>query len=636
MTSPSEPIQIGSIELPNRMAMAPMKTAYGTTSGQVTNQVIAYFRRRAEGEVGLIISEPFYIDRRGVEHPRQLGIDTDDKLEGLRHLVEAIHGAGSKVFAHLNHAGRAANPKAAGRPPEAPSKVPCPRTGFEPEELVKSRILEIERAFADSALRAKVAGFDGVELQFGLGYLLSQFLSEGTNLRTDSYGGDPERRLSFAREVFSNVREAVGKDFPVGVRISGTEKAPNGLEIDDAKDIAQRLEAWGADLIHIATGSNCESLPWYFQHMSLPCGVNEAIAAEIRKEVRIPVMAAGRLGDPLRIREVLGEDMVDMVALGRPLLADPDLPRKILQGNDDEVLLCGHCLQGCFANVKAGKGIGCNINPMVGHELKAVGPAIHPKRVVVVGGGPAGMQAALTAHRRGHQVILFEKNRLGGQFSLAFLSPGKARMEMPLRSMVAQVERSGIEIRLAEEVTRDMLVALAPDAVIVATGSRPTIPPILGVDHPITAEQILTGTREAGDRVLVLGGGMIGVEVAEFLAKRGKHVAVVEILEEVAHDMDPISRKLMLNRLSGLPVELHTKTELVGMVNGRVYADHQGDERELGQFDTVIVATGNHSFDPLSGQLQGAAFTIKVVGDAEKLGTIYDAVHSGHEAGITV
>ena len=636
MPLPFESIQIGSIDIPNRMAMAPMKTAYGTTSGRVTDQLIAYFRRRAEGEVGLIISEPLYVDRRGVEHPKQLGIDADDKFEGLQHLVDAVHEAGAKIFAHVNHGGRAANPKAAGGPPEAPSKVPCPRTGFEPEELTESRILEIIQAFANAALRAKVAGFDGVELQYGLGYLVSQFLSAATNLRTDSYGGDAEGRLRFAHDVFSHVRVAVGDDFPISVRISGSEKAPNGLEIDDAKDLARRLAGWGANLIHIATGSNCESLPWYFQHMSLPPGVNEMLAAQVRMEVGIPVMVAGRLGDPSRIREVLGKEMVDMVALGRSLVADPDLPRKMLQGKDDEVMLCGHCLQGCFVNVQTGKGIGCNINPMVGHELEAIAPVTLPKQVIVVGGGPAGMQTALTAHHRGHRVTLFEKNQLGGQFWLAFLSPGKERMEKPLRSMVAQVERSGIEVHLGEEATRDKLEALNPDAVVIATGSRPVIPNIPGLDDPFTGEEILTGIREAGNRVLVLGGGMVGVEIAEFLAKRGKQVVVVEILEEVARDMDPISRKLILKRLEALPVELHTTTELVSINDGRVLINYRGDQRELGQFDTVVVATGNRSFNPLADQLQGAEFTVKVVGDADKPGTIYEAVHSGHKAGMTV
>jgi len=636
MSSPFDSIKVNQLELSNRLSMAPVKTAYGTKDGRVTDRVTAYFGRRAAGGVGLIISEPLYVDRRGVEHPMQLGIDADDKSEGLERLVKAVHDEGAKVFAHLNHGGRAANPKAAGAPPEAPSNVPCPRTGFEPEELTEARIGEIVRAFADAAARAKEIGFDGVELQFGLGYLVAQFLSPATNLRTDGYGGDEERRLRFAREVFSSVRDAVGKKYPVGVRISASEKAPRGLEIDDAIALAHNLEQWGANLIHVATGSNCESLPWYFQHMSLPAGVNEALAARVRKEVSIPVMAAGRLGDPARIREVLAEEMVDMVALGRPLLADPDLPRKMREGKDDEVLLCGHCLQGCFAMVKAGKGIGCNVNPLVGHEFETVAPTDHPGHVVVVGGGPAGMQAALTASRRGHRVTLFERHSLGGQFAIACLPPSKERLEKPLHSLIAQVERSGVELHVGREATADEISTLKPDSVIIATGASPAVPNIPGLEHRVSVEDILTGASEAGERVLVLGGGMVGMEVAEFLAVRGKHVEVVEILDEAAQDMDPISRKMMLKRLASLPVEVHTRTELLRIDNSRIFVRHEGQDRELDRVDTIVVATGNRPYDPLSKTLGASGVNVTLVGDAQEPGNIFGAVASGHEAAMAV
>jgi 2,4-dienoyl-CoA reductase-like NADH-dependent reductase (Old Yellow Enzyme family)/thioredoxin reductase len=613
-----------------------MKTAYGTTSGRVTDRLVGYFRRRAEGEVGLIISEPLYVHRRGTEHPKQLGIDAGDKVDGLRSLVEAIHGAGTKVFAHLNHGGRAANPKAAGGPPLAPSRVPCKRTGFDPEELTEGQIAEIVFAFSDAAVRAKETGFDGVELQFGLGYLVSQFLSPTANLRTDGYGGDTQGRRRFAEEVFLSVRESLGEDFPICVRVSGSEKAPGGLEIGDALDLVRRLEELGADLIHVVTGSNCESLPWYFQHMALPPGVNEDLASKIRAEVGIPVMAAGRLGDPNRIREIIGAGITDMVALGRPLLADPDLPKKMKEGRDDEVLLCGHCLQGCFVKVKEGVGIGCNVNPLVGHEREEIPPAEGPKHVAIVGGGPAGIRAALTAHSRGHKVTLFEKNTLGGQFALACLSPSKERMSYPLRSLVAQLMRSGIDIQLGREATRERLSGLSPDVVILATGSRPSVPDVPGLDDPITGEEILTETRQAGDRVLVLGGGMVGMEVAEFLGKRGKEVAVVEMLEEVARDMDPISLKMTLKRFESLPIPIHTSTRALSFENGNTLVAKQGERHDLGRFDSVVVTVGNHPHDPLSHELREAGFEVEVVGDAEKPGKLYDAVNSGHAAGVAV
>jgi 2,4-dienoyl-CoA reductase-like NADH-dependent reductase (Old Yellow Enzyme family)/NADPH-dependent 2,4-dienoyl-CoA reductase/sulfur reductase-like enzyme len=635
MSSPSASMRIGPIEVNNRIAMAPMKTAFGTEDGRVTERMIAYFRRRAQGGVGLIFTEPLYIDKRGQEHPKQLGIDGDEKIKGLRELADAIHDAGAKVFAHLNHGGRAAAPRESGNPPEAPSKVICPRIGTEPVELSEERIIELVNAFAHAARRARDAGFDGVELQFGLGYLVSQFLSPFTNLRTDAYGGNLTKRTRFAQEVFSSVHAELGKHFPISVRISGSEKSPKGLGFGDARELALRLELWGVDLIHIVTGSTCDSLPWYFQHMALPLGVNETLAAQIKEVVRVPVMAAGRLGDPTRIRELLGKENVDMIALGRPLLADPDLPNKMFLGKDDEVRLCGQCLQGCLTGVNTGAGIGCNINPEVGRENDKVTQAKRSFHVVVVGGGPAGMQAALTSRQRGHRVTLFEKKQLGGQFALAFLPPAKQRLQLSLRSVISEVMRSGVDIRL-EEATLKTLTDLQPDFVIIATGSKPIIPNIPGLENPITSGEALTESREIGNRVLVIGGGMVGMEVAEFLAQKGSQCVVIEILGDVAQDMVPLSRTLMMKRLSVLPVEIRTQTKLSRIENRHAIVEHGGNEHGLGAFDTMIVAVGNQSFDRLSDDLRRKGIAVGVAGDAVKPSCIHGAVISGHEVALTV
>lgn len=629
------PLRIGPVELPNRLALAPVKTALGGVDGRVAEAHVEHYCRRAVGGAGLIIVEPMFVDPLGKEHPKQLGAHEDGVLPGLRDLVETVHCSGSLIFAHLNHAGRAANPKATGGPPEAPSAVPCPTTGATPVAMTLERIGEVLEAWTAAAGRAAEAGVDGIELQLGLGYLAAQFLSPRTNLRQDDYGLAAGGGWRFVRELVTAVRERIGPSVALVARLSGDEKVEGGLGIADAVELARRLESWGVDGLHVVSGSACDSPPWYYQHMALPAGVNERLAAAVRREVGIPVAVAGRLGDPARIREVLGEGMADLVALGRPLLADPDLPNKMAHGREDEIMACGSCLQGCLAEVKGGGPIRCIVNPEVGRDgdamplLTALG-----ERLVVVGGGPAGLEAALTARRRGYQVVLLEhRPRLGGLFTLAPATPGKESMQRPLDALVAAVHHAGVDIRSGVEATVEAVVALAPAHVVVATGSRPLIPLIPGLDDPLTAEDVLTGARTPGRRVLVLGGGLVGVELAELLAARHHEVVVVELLADVARDMEAVTRKMTLTRLQSLPVVLHTATRLVRVEAGEAFvvADGADAERSLGAFDSFVVAVGHRSHDPLSAGLRRAGLTVTVIGDAARPGQILDATTAGRE-----
>jgi len=630
-----ERLRVGPIELPNRLALAPVKTAFGGTDGMATDRHIAYYRRRALGGVGLIILEPLFIAPMGREHPRQLGADSDAAIPGLKSIVEAVHAEGSLVFAHLNHAGRAANPKVIGGPPEAPSAVPCPTSGATPESMSAERIQEVLDAYAEAARRTREAGFDGVELQLGLGYLPAQFLSLRTNSRTDEWGGE-EGRWRFADEVVALVRQAIGPDLALSARISTDEKVEGGLDVDDAVALGLRLEGSDVDILHVVTGSACDSPPWYYQHMALPGGVNEMLASQLRSAVAIPVMVAGRLGDPDRIRTVIGDGMADVVALGRPLLADPDLPLKMRDGREEEIMGCGSCLQGCLAKVKAGGPVSCLINPELGREgAPALQAAAVGEPLVVVGGGPAGLEAALVAHRAGFQVTLFERrSALGGQFALAGLTTGKEAMERPFRSLVRAVENSGIDIRTGAEPTIRDIAKLHPSKVVIATGSRPIIPVILGLEDPLTAEEVLTGKTEAGQRVLILGGGLVGIELAEQLARDDREVVVVEVLEDVARDMEAITRKMTLKRLQSLPVEIHTQTRLLRFEHGEALVRNEttGEERTLGRFDSVLVAVGHRSHDPLSAALREAGLEVEVVGDARAPGQVWDATQDGREA----
>lgn len=628
---PFEPLVIGSIQVPNRLMLAPVKTALGGPDGKAGPKHASYYRRRAAGGVGLIITEPLFVEARGKEHPKQLGIDHDDKIDGLRSIVEAVHAEGAKVFAHVNHAGRAANPKAMGQAPEAPSSVPCPSTGAVPEAMTEERVHEIVAAFGQAVGRAARAGFDGVEVQFGLGYLVAQFSSPRTNQRTDAYGA-AEGRWRFAEQVAQAVRENLGEGMVWTVRLSADERVPGGLGPEDAVALALEARAWGANAAHVVTGSACDSPPWYYQHMSLPEGINEKLAKSLRDSTGMPVFVAGRMGQPDRIREALAAG-IDGVALGRALLADPDLPNKMREDREDAIQICGSCLQGCLARVKAGGPIGCIVNPEVGHESEALGKAPSAKHVVVVGGGPAGLQAAITARQRGHRVTLLDKGNLGGQFAVAHLAPGKAAMEKTYAALIRRARHEGVELRTGVTADVDTVAALEPDEVVIATGSKAARIPVPGLQNAFTGVDILGGTAKPGKRALVVGGGLVGLEVAEFLAEHGVETVVVEMLDEVARDMEPVTRKLTMKRMEQLPVTIHKSTRVARVEEGEAFVQREGSDanESLGAFDTFVVAVGNRPVDELSASLRERGLSVHVAGDAAKPGQVWDATQAGYQ-----
>jgi 2,4-dienoyl-CoA reductase-like NADH-dependent reductase (Old Yellow Enzyme family)/thioredoxin reductase len=630
--NPFSKIAIGNVILSNRFLMAPVKTAFGNKVGEVTHKHLAYYRRRAEGGVGGIIVEPLYIDPTGKEHPKQLGISSYEHIDGLKNLVKAIQDGGAVAIAHLNHAGRAANPKVTGSIPEAPSEIPCPSTGIKPTIMSSERVQQVIKEYAGAAERAIEAGFDIIEIQFGLGYLISQFISQSSNHRQDEYGGTIENRLRFGKEILESSLDIPGLRVPIIARISATLTG-DGTDLEDSIRLAKWLEVAGVSALHVASGSICDSPPWYFQHMRLPSRKNLEWASQIKENVSIPVFVAGRMGDPALIRKSLNEEIIDGVALGRPLIADPDFPKKMESDRDEDIFLCGACLQGCLMKVKSGEGLSCILNPAVGREDELIPKAARFKKVIIVGGGPAGMQAALTVQRKGHHVILFDEGKLGGRFNLAVIPLGKEEMKKPLNSMIKRVRESNVILRLGQHVTVENIINEKPDYVILATGSVSIIPEIDGMGEIVTSDDVLLGKNVAGQKVLVLGGGMVGLETAEYLADKGKDVTVVELLDEVAKDMEPITKKLLLTKLKSQGVKIQTGTRVVRFENRTAFMESHNGKLQSNNFDNIVVTTGVLPENSLEEELQNAGITFQSIGDAKEPRNIVEAVIEGFELG---
>jgi 2,4-dienoyl-CoA reductase-like NADH-dependent reductase (Old Yellow Enzyme family)/thioredoxin reductase len=636
--------KLGNLSLNNPLVMAPVKTGFATKEGNITKQLIEYYRIRARGGVGLIISEPMYVLPSGRELPTQVAIYDDRYIDGLKEFTGAVHDAGGKIAAHINHAGRAANPKLTGDSLMAPSPVPCPVHGKTPKEMTEADIEEVLNAFAAAAVRAKEAGFDAVEVQFGLGYISHQFLSPLTNLREDKWGGSEEGRLRFARELITGVRKNIGPDFPVIARISAKEFSPGGTTLEDAHKLVRILSENGASAIHVANGSACDSPPVYYQYYTLPDRQNLNDAVALKKGTSLPVIATGRNSDPQGILDFINERPVDFLGMGRPLVADPELPNKILDNRPDAVIQCGSCLQACLANVKALKGIKCVVNPKVGRELEPEAePASGKKTVWVIGAGPAGIKAAVTAAEQGHEVKLFEKDPVpGGQFALSFLAPHKKGMRTLYEDMTGHLSRSGVELITGKEISIEDIRENAPEELILATGAVPAIPPIPGLDKTdyYTGFDIYRADDLAGvNKAVVIGGGLIGMEAAEWLAEKGINVTVVELLEDIARDMEMISRKLLLKRLADMPIEIITNAKVTRIEErGLVYEKTDDNEAEFKiiDIDLLVVATGTRPVRRLADELKSAGIPFREAGDMVKPAMVQQAVWSGYDAAIAI
>ena len=620
------PITINSLIIKNRLVMSSMVTQYAASNGEVTDQMINYYAERARGGVGLIMIEATYVERQGNSYRLGLGIDSDAMLPGLTRLTRAIHACGGKAGIQLQHGGRTANPQTNGGPVKLPGITPYEGARV----LTCDDIHELVDMYAGAALRAQAAGFDLIELHGAHGYLLNQFLSPFTNRRQDEYGGSEEKRLRFPLEVLRACRNAVGADFPVTVRLSVDEFNGTGLALEQSLPIARAFADNGIDALNISVGA-CETNRYTIPPSCLPEGFNADRAAAVRKAVdaRVPVAVAGRIHHVALAETILAEGKADLIVMGRPLIADPCLPVKSQAGNIASIMPCLSCNEGCvsapFGNVT------CAVNPRAGQEARF--PHIKtetPKHVVVAGGGPAGLQAALTAAERGHRVTLLERsNSLGGLLHAACRPPHKEPYERLRLWFEHAVDRPDIDVRLGVEANVENIRELRPDTVIVATGSEPVVPAFCKGSGALAAQDVLMG-EECGKRALILGGGLVGCETAEFLAEQGREVTILELRDALAPDMETRTRVFMLDRLRQLGVETLLNTEVLAVSPGCArIRDMLRGERNREGFDTLIMAFGYRSRSLLLQQLAAASLPAAAVGDCIRPGKVITAVRQG-------